>query len=278
MNILIIGAGGMLGHDLVTAFAEHDVIVADLPEWDITNEQNLKSKLQGCKLDLVINSAAFTDVEGAEDKKDLAFAVNANGVLNLAKICNELDATLLHISTEYVFSGDKKEGYNEEDQTSSLNIYGQSKEQGEKYLVENCKKFYLIRSSWLFGRALQKGKPRGKNFIDKIIELGQNQEEVKVVNDQFGKPTFTKDLSQGIKSIVLNKELFGIYHLVNEGVTTWHDLAQEAFNLSGLSTKLLPVSSNDFPSKVKRPKFSILNNNKLPKLRPWQEAVKEYLL
>ena len=126
MNILIIGAGGMLGHDLVNAFAEHDVTVADLPEWDITKAESLKKQVQSCNPEIVINSAAFTDVEGAEEKKELAFSVNAKGVLNLAKICNEQDITLLHISTEYVFSGEKEEGYSEEDKTASKNIYGQS--------------------------------------------------------------------------------------------------------------------------------------------------------
>ena len=277
MKILILGAAGMLGHDLVNAFIKGDVIPADLPEWDVAKIKDLRSKINSCQPEIVINAAAYTDVDGAEDNKEIAFKVNAEGVKNLALICKEINIPLVHISTEYVFDGQKEQGYNEEDQTGSKNVYGQSKEHGEKYLQENCEKFYLIRTSWLFGKSPQVGKPRGKNFIDKIIEKGLNQSEVKVVNDQFGKPTYTKDLSEAIKLVVEKKEPFGIYHLVNEGTASWHELAKEAFKIKGIKTKLVPVTSDEFPSKVNRPKFSSLNNNKLPKLRTWQEAVKDYL-
>ncbi len=277
MKALIIGAQGMLGHDLVNAFTNDDVIPADLPEWDITEEKNLKLKIQNCQPDIIINSAAFTDVEGAEENKELAFKVNAEGVLNLAKICQELNIPLVHISTEMVFNGEKKTGYNEDDQTSPLSIYGQSKEQGEKNLTAHCQQYYLIRSSWLFGLAKQRGKPRGQNFIDKIIELGENQSEVRVVCNQYGKPTFTHDLARMLKQLVGKKMPYGVYHLVNEGVTTWYDLAKEVFRLKQIKTKLIPVTSQEFPSRVKRPTYAILNNNRFFQLRPWQEAVTEYL-
>jgi len=277
MKILITGAGGMLGHDLVNVFVNEDIFVADLPEWDITKIEELRSKIKDCQPDIIINSAAYTDVEGAEDNKNLAIKVNAEGVNNLSLIANELDIPLLHISTEYVFDGENQAGYNEDSQVNPKNAYGQSKAEGERSLIKTCHKYYLVRTSWLFGKAPQKGKPRGKNFIDKIIELGLNESQVKVVNDQFGHPTYTKDLALGIKSLVEGKFEFGIYHLVNNGIATWHDLAKEAFTLRGIQTPLIPVESSEFPTKVKRPKYSILNNNKLPKLRTWQEAVKEYL-
>lgn len=267
----------MLGHDLVNAFIDENIFVADMPEWDITKFEDLRSKIINCRPDVIINSAAYTDVEGAEDNQDWTFKVNAEGVKNLSIIANEFNIPLVQISTEYVFDGKRQSGYDENSPTSSINAYGRSKEQGEKYLLETCKKYYLIRTSWLFGKAPQTGKPRGKNFIDKIIDLGLSQNEVKVVNDQFGHPTFTKDLSKAVKNIIDQKLAYGIYHVINEATASWYDLAKEAFTLKGIKTPLIPVVSTEFPSRVMRPKYSILNNNKLPKLRPWQEAVKEYL-
>ncbi|MBU1037207.1 dTDP-4-dehydrorhamnose reductase [Patescibacteria group bacterium] len=277
MKILILGAGGMLGHDMVTSFRQNEIISAYTPEWDITKKDILEKKIIQQSPDLIINCAAYTDVEGAEDNKDLAFKVNAEGTLNLAKICQKNKIVLLHLSTEYVFAGIKKEGYNEEDPTHALNIYGSSKEEGEKYLMANCEKFYLVRSSWLYGKASQKGKPRGKNFIEKIIELAQLKTQVKVVNDQFGKPTFTKDLAQAVKALIEEKPAYGIYHLINEGTASWYDFAGEIFKIKNIKTDLLPISSTDYNSKVIRPKFAVLNNNKRPLLRHWQEALKEYL-
>ncbi len=278
MRLLIFGAGGMLGHDLVNAFSDQDIFVADLPEWDITADyETLKSKIVEVKPEVIINAAAFTDVEGAEEKKEICFKVNAEALINLSKISKELDVLLVHISTEYVFDGLKQDGYNEEDETKAINVYGESKEKGEKNLIENCDKYYLIRSSWLFGKAIQKGKPRGKNFVDKMIELSKLEDEIKVVSDQYGKPTFTKDLAHGIKGLIESKKEYGIYHLVNENKASWYDLAQETFKLMGLTVNLKGVSYKEYDSKIERPIISVLNNNKLPKLRSWQEALKEYI-
>ncbi|MBT3690239.1 dTDP-4-dehydrorhamnose reductase [bacterium] len=278
MRLLIFGAGGMLGHDLVNAFSDEDIFVADLPEWDITADyETLKNKISEVKPEVIINAAAFTDVEGAEEKKDICFKVNAEAVTSLSKICKELDILLVHISTEYVFDGLKQEGYNEEDVTKAINIYGQSKEQGEKNLIENGDKYYLVRSSWLFGKAPQQGKPRGLNFIEKMIELSKTQSSINVVNDQFGKPTFTKDLAHGIKELIKAKKEYGIYHIINEGSVSWHDLAKETFKLMGLEVDLKPISYKEYDSQIERPTNSVLNNNKLNKLRTWQEALAEYI-
>lgn len=277
MKILITGAGGMLGYDLVNAFVNEDIIVADLPEWDITESDSLNNKIQTCRPDLIINAAAYTDVEGAEANRDLAFKVNAEGVKNLAGIASQLQVPLVHISTEYVFDGRNEKGYNEDDLTGAQNVYGQSKEQGEKHLLALCRQYYLVRTSWLFGRAPQKGKPRGKNFIDQIIELGLKQQEVRVVNDQIGRPTYAKDFALALRDLVKAKPPYGIYHLVNEGSGSWYDLAAEAFKARDLPTRLIAVPSSQFPSRAIRPQFSLLNNNKFNKLRDWRQAVKEYL-
>jgi len=267
MRLLIFGAGGMLGHDLVNVFSDQDIFVADLPEWDITaGYETLKKKIEDIKPEVIINAAAFTDVEGAEENKELCFKVNAEAVTTLSKICKDLDILLIQISTEYIFDGNNEKGYNEEDKTGALDVYGLSKEQGEKNLINNCDKYYLVRSSWLFGKALQKGKPRG-----------MNEKEIKVVNDQYGKPTFTKDLAHGIKKLIESKKEYGIYHIVNENIASWYDLAKETFKLIGLEVDLKGISYKEYDSKVKRPTYSILNNNKLDKLRTWQEALSEYI-
>lgn len=277
MKILLLGAGGMLGQDLVKVFIGDELYLGDMPDWDITEPDELREKISGIKPEIVINCAAYTDVEGAEDNRESAFAVNAEGVRNLAAICKSFGCVLVQISTEYVFEGTKRQGYDESDDTSAINVYGQSKAKGEEYLAGICQNYYLVRSSWLIGHAPQKGKPRGLNFVDKMLELGERQTSVRIVNDQFGKPTFTKDLSLAIRQLIEDKYPYGIYHLVNEGVASWYDLAKEVFRLKNMKVEVLPISSVEYPSKVSRPKCTVLNNHKFPILKPWQEALKEYL-
>lgn len=277
MKILILGAGGMLGSDVVEVLSNYDLIVADLPEWDITEAKNLKLKMQNCRPDLIINCAAFTDVSAAEEQKKLVFKVNAEGPLNLAKIVSKLDILLIQISTDYVFDGKKEGGYNEDDYTHPINVYGQSKEQAEKNIIGNCQKYYIVRTSWLFGRAIQKSRQNKKNFVDKMLELGQTQKVVKVIKDRFSKPTYTRDLAKSIKDIINSKPDFGIYHLVNEGVISWYGFAEEIFKQAEIDVKLEPITAREFFKNDIRPKNSALNNNKLPKLRSWQEALADYL-
>lgn len=275
-NILILGAGGMLGHDLTKVFAEYYPWLWDKEELDITNEQMVNEKITNIKPEVIINAAAYTNVDGAETDVELAFAINSQAIDYLSKATKALGAKFVHISTEYVFSGENKNGYNEDDKTEPINIYGKSKAEGEKILIASGVDYYLIRTSWLYGRAPQKGKPRGKNFIDTILNKASQGEDLQVVNDQFGHPTYTLDLAQGIKTLLWENYPTGIYHLVNDGVASWFDLAKYALQLKGLDAKIKPCLSTDFSSVAKRPQFSILNNNKLPKMRSWQEAVQEY--
>lgn len=275
-NILILGAGGMLGHDLAKVFAEYNPWLWDKEELDITNEQMVNEKITNIKPEVIINAAAYTNVDGAETDVELAFAINSQAIDYLSKATKALGAKFVHISTEYVFSGENKNGYNEDDKTEPINIYGKSKAEGEKILIASGVDYYLIRTSWLYGRAPQKGKPRGKNFIDTILNKALQGEDLQVVNDQFGHPTYTLDLAQGIKTLLWENYPTGIYHLVNDGVASWFDLAKYALQIKGLDAKIKPCLSSDFSSVAKRPQFSILNNNKLPKMRSWQEAVQEY--
>lgn len=276
-RILILGAQGMLGHDLAKVFTEYEPFLWDKEELDITDEAMVFEKINSLKPTIIINAAAYTNVDGAEIEPELAFAINSQSIAYLTKVCKFIGAKLVHISTEYVFSGDNPSGYNEDDKTGPINIYGKSKVEGENILFSSGVEYYLVRTSWLYGKALQKGKPRGKNFIDTILEKVELGEEIKVVNDQLGHPTYTFDLSQGIKTLLWENYPTGIYHLVNEGVTSWFDLAKYALQLRALDAKIKPCLSSDFASVAKRPKYSILNNNKFPKLRSWQLAIDEYL-
>jgi dTDP-4-dehydrorhamnose reductase len=215
-------------------------------------------------------------VDGAEDDKINAFKLNSEAVKNIVEAAKNINAKIFHFSTEYVFDGKNNNGYSEDSEVNPINVYGQSKADGEKYVLKYVQG-YLIRTSWLYGYAPQRGKPRGMNFIDTMIKLSQEKTEVKVVNDQFGKPTYTKDLAQAVLELWRGNYDPGIYHLVNEGVCSWYDLAQMAFEIKAIKTTLFPISSSEYPVKAIRPKYSVLQNNNFPKLRTWQEALKEYL-
>jgi len=277
LKILILGAQGMLGQDMAEALASYKPILFDRENLNLTDFSRVKEKLNRIRPNLIINCAGYTDVEKAEDNKDAANLINGAVVGDLAQICRDLNIILVHISTEYVFDGEKKEGYDENDETNSQNAYGKSKALGEKLLLKNGQKYYLIRTSWIYGHNLQKGKERGVNFVDRMIELAQEKEELNLVNDQFSKPTYTKDLCEAIKKLIEEKHEFGIYHLVNEDKTTPYEFAQEIFKIKKIDIKTSPISYQDYPSKVDRPINAILNNNKFPKLRSWKQALPDYL-
>ena len=276
-KILILGCGGMLGHDLTDVFSDYDLTPWDLPELDITNHDLVEKKLTELKPSIVINAAAYTDVDGAENKAELAFKINAEAVGNLAKVCQKIFAIFVHFGTEYVFSGNNENGYSEEAPTDPINIYGQSKAKGDELLKENCEMYYLIRSSWLYGRSPQVGKPRGLNFVQTMIKLASEGKEINVVSDQFGKPTYTLDLAKKTREIIENTMPCGIYHTVNEGVCSWYEFAKKIFEFKNISAKLNPITSKEYMLPTPRPKYSVLINTKLEPLRKWEEALKDYL-
>lgn len=272
MNIVIIGAKGMLGSMLGTVFAEYSPMLLDKEEIDITNEQNVREVLRSANATHIINAAAYTNVDAAEEQKEAAFLVNETGVKNLAMVAKELSATLVHMSTDYVFPGTSEDGYSETDSPGpSVNEYGNSKLAGERALKESGCNFYLVRTAWLYG-------PNGKNFVDTMLQLAQTKKNLSVVEDQVGSPTFTKDVALYIKTLILEQYPFGIYHAVNSGNASWFEFAQKIFEyMQNMPVVVKPVSSLEFPRPAKRPAFSILHNTKGPQMRLWQDALREYL-
>lgn len=281
MAIIILGAKGMLGRSLVEVFSrDHDVLAWDQEELDITDADALKRRFREMRPRFVINAAAFTDVDGAEANTRAADLVNGVAVGLLAEACAEWGSVLVHYSTDYVFDGENPNGYDEDwVPTKSVNAYGRSKLLGEQALwrigLERLP-FYLIRTSWLYG-------PHGKNFVDTMLKIGREQQEVRVVDDQHGKPTYTEDLAHATLEIVSGDEEkyeTGAYHVTNEtppGGITWYDFAVEIFRIAGMPVRVLPIPSREFPRPAARPRYSVLVNTKLFKRRPWEEALREYL-
>ena len=271
----------MLGHDLEIAFHGDDFIALGREELDIRDSEKLKETFFSIQPDVVVNATGYTDVDKSEEEEDKASEINGYAVGALARACREIDATLVHFSTDYVFSGTKKEGYNEEDTPEPMNAYGRSKLVGEELLIEEMElldeefpiegKYFLIRTSWLFGH-------NGDNFVAKMLNLAKTKKEIRVVDDQFAKPTFSLDLARQARWLVASNEYpSGIYHITNEPETTWYKFAKKVFELAKIDVNIIPCSSEEFKTKAKRPKYSSLLNNKLPNLRFYEEALKEYL-
>lgn len=271
MQILILGAKGMLGTALAEELKDLNPICWGKDDLDITKEDQVKEKIGKLKADIIINCAGYTDVDGCEKNKEVCFNVNSTSSLYLTNIAKDIDATLVYISTDYIFKGDKKEGYKEHEKYSPINIYGKSKAEGEKIILNRLKKYYIIRTSWLFGK-------NGKNFVDTIIKLAKEKPFLEVVNDQVGCPTYAKDLAKQIRFIIKTKPPFGIYHITNREPCSWFEFAKEIINQTKIEKNINPITSEKLKRAAKRPQCSILINTKLPNLRPWKEALKDYLI
>lgn len=269
-KILILGSKGMLGRALVQEFQDCNLTSWDKNNVDITKRKVLQNKISRLKPDIIINAAAYTNVEEAEGNQEQTLKVNGKAVGYLAQIAKKLNAILVHYSTDYVFEGKNRKGYKENIQPNPINVYGKSKFLGEALLRRHCEQYYLIRSSWLFGK-------EGINFIDKILQKAQSNATLTVVNDQWGKPTYTRDLARATRQILEQERPFGVYHITNEGKTNWYQFARKILLLKGIKTKMKPISSQEYRSRAKRPMYSILLNTKLPRLRHWEEALEEYL-
>lgn len=277
MKILILGSKGMLAQDLKLIFKDKKLILWDKEELDITNEKMVKKKIEELKPRIIINTAAYTDVDKAEIEKELAFKINGKAVGYLVKTAFQINSLFIHFSTDYVFGQNKKQGYKESDfPLNPLNVYGASKLEGEKNILkEKSLKYYLIRISWLFGPSKERGKY--KNFVETILKISKEKDEIRVVNDQFGKPTYTLDVAKTLRYLIENKKPYGIYHLPNEPSTSWYHFAKKIIEITGQRTKIIPCKTKDFPRPAKRPRYSVLINIKIPKLRNWQEALRDYL-
>ncbi len=276
MKVLVTGARGQLGTDLVDVLIrENDVFGFSHQELDITKPHKVLKIVNEIKPDIVIHSAAYTDVDGCELNPEKAYRVNALGTKNVALACQESEIPLVYISTDYVFDGIKSQPYLESDVVNPINVYGKSKLEGEKFVQSLLKKFFIIRTSWLYGK-------RGRNFVKTILNLAQNQRELKIVNDQVGSPTYTLDLAQKISELI-EFPYYGIYHITNQGFCSWFEFAREI--IGGLSLKgirIIPIESRELNRPARRPSYSVLENYSLklkglPLLRDWKSALKEFL-
>ncbi|NAT10271.1 dTDP-4-dehydrorhamnose reductase [ANME-1 cluster archaeon AG-394-G06] len=288
MKVAILGANGQLGSDLVETFGE-DAIPLTSRDLDVTDPERVKI-LNVLKPDVIINTAAYVRVDDAEVEVEKAFQVNTIGALNVAKVCNEIDAVNVYISTDYVFDGAKGEPYEEGDVPNPINVYGLSKYTGEIFTRNYSKKYYIIRVASLYGKAGARGK--GGNFVDFMIQRAKKREGIKVVDDVFMSPTCTKDVSIMLKRFLdlglglgLGiKPAFGVYHMVNEGYCNWYEFTREIFTVLGwdAQNQIIPIRSSELKRLARRPIFSALRNTKLDdlglKMRTWKDALREYLM
>ncbi len=268
MKILVTGSKGMLGQDLCPILEDEDfeVIETDVDTLDITDEKNIEEVFNEKHPEFVIHCAAYTNVDKAEEDKETAFKINAKGTENLAKACKKADIPILYISTDYVFDGTKQGKYLPNDKTNPINVYGESKLAGEKAVQEN-EKYYITRTSWLYGH-------HGKNFVETMISL-KDKEELKVVDDQIGCPTWTVELANGIVKLIKEEMPYGIYQICGSGHTSWYGFAKKIFELCNFNVNLKPCTTDEFPRAAKRPENSIMENNKI--CRKWETALKEYI-
>ena len=267
-KVLVTGAYGMLGQDLCPILEDngYDVVETDVDIMDITKYEDIDKMFSYEKPEIVIHCAAYTNVDKAEEDIETARLINVTGTENIAKACKKYNATMVYISTDYVFDGQGTEPYKPMDKTAPLNNYGLTKWEGEEAVRNNLEKYYICRTSWLYGHY-------GKNFVETMISLA-DKPELKVVDDQVGCPTWTVDLSDAIVKILETKP-FGTYHTCGGSSTSWYGFAKEIFEQAGLKVNLKPCTTDEFPRPAKRPAYSIMDNDGL--LRDWKQALKGYM-
>lgn len=279
MRIAIIGADGQLGSDLVKFLSKHDLFLLYYPDFDITKPEDAKKILLKIHPEIIINTAAYHRVDECEDNPAMSFAVNSIAVRDLAFICRGLQSVLVHFSSDYIFNGTKNAPYIEEDTPNPLNVYGVSKLAGEFFVQNILKRYYIVRTSGLYGETGCWGK--GTNFVDSMISLEEAGKAIKVVNDQTVTPTSTLELAQRIGELIETNH-FGLYHLTNEGQCTWFEFAKKIFNILGRNPNLIPIDSQTYGAKAQRPFFSVLENRKAKKIKltdfsSWEKALEDYL-
>jgi len=283
VKVAVTGANGQLGTDLCQALHNFDVIPFTHADIEIADVVSVKEAMLKHKPAVIINTAAYVRVDDCEDEKDKAFSVNALGARNVAVVAQELGAKLVHISTDYVFGGEAEPQttpYTEFDTPVPLSIYGKSKLAGENLVRHFCLRHFIVRASGLFGVAGSSGK--GGNFIETMLRLAKERDELRVVNDQAFSPTYTKDLATKIAQLI-QTEYYGIFHITNRGACSWYEFTREILKLAGITTPVVPITSDQYPQKARRPRYSVLDNSHLRLLgmddmRPWQEALKDYLV
>lgn len=275
MKILVTGFKGQLGYDVVNEAKRKGIeaIGVDVAEMDITDKKQVNEVIKSQNFDAIVHCAAWTAVDKAEEMEEACRKVNVDGTKNIANVCKELNIPLMYFSTDYVFNGEGEKPWSEYDERHPLNVYGQTKYEGE-LAVEALEKHFIIRIAWVFG-------VNGHNFIKTMLKLGKENEKVNVVSDQIGSPTYTFDLAKLVIDII-QSDKFGTYHITNEGLCSWYDFACEIFRQANMDVEVVPVDSTAFPAKAKRPSNSRMSKTELDKngfyrLPTWQNALQRYL-
>ena len=282
MKVAVIGANGQLGADVSREFNRtgNDVYELSHSDIEIGSPKSVDEALAGAKPQIIVNTAAMHNVENCEKEPLKAHEVNAMGPLNLAIVARQIGAVLIHVSTDYVFDGSKKEPYLEADPTMPLNVYGNTKLAGEAFIRANADRYFIMRTSALYGRNPCRGKG-GRNFVELMLKLAGERDELRVVNDEVVSPTATSELARQIVALS-RTDNFGLYHATAEGSCTWYEFAKKIFELANVKTNVVVAAPSEFPSKVPRPKYSVLENNALKVLglnsfRTWEEGLRSYL-
>jgi dTDP-4-dehydrorhamnose reductase len=276
VKIVVTGAGGMLGRELVKILSErHQVIGLSHAELDILDLEGTKKTIYKIKPELVIHAAAYTDVDGCERNPDKAYSVNTIGTQNVALACQKAEAILLYTSTDFVFNGTKGKPYLEWDKPEPINVYGKSKYAGERVVAHLLNQYYIVRTAWLYGE-------HGRNFPATILAKAKEEKNLEVVSDQVGSPTFTYDVVKGIEKLIETGS-FGIYHMVNTGECSWYEFARKILDLAGYRDwEVKPITSEQLGRPAKRPSYSVLRNFSLERvagiaMRSWEEAIAEFM-
>ena len=276
MKVLVTGVKGQLGYDVMAELAKRNIeaIGVDIDEMDITDKISVEKVIGEAAPDVVVHCAAYTAVDAAEDNEALCRRVNADGTRNIAEVCKKLDCKMVYISTDYVFDGQGTRPWEPDDERHPLNVYGQTKYEGELAVQENLSKYFIVRIAWVSGK-------NGKNFVKTMLKLAETHDKLTVVNDQFGSPTYTYDLARLLVDMI-QTDKYGIYHATNEGICTWYEFACEIFRQAGVKIEVTPVPASEYPAKAKRPENSRLDKSKLTengfeRLPSWQDALGRYL-
>jgi dTDP-4-dehydrorhamnose reductase len=277
MIVLVTGGSGQLGQALQFVAADYPEIefhFASSAEADITDKEKLIAVFERLKPDFCVNAAAYTAVDKAESEPEKAALINVTGAKNLAEICKAFNATLIHISTDFVFDGSKQSPYSETDATNPQGVYGQTKLLGERAIENTGGKYYIVRTSWLYSQF-------GANFMKTMLRLASERDSLNIVNDQIGTPTHAVDLAHAIAKIILStKHEYGLYHYSNEGVASWYDFAKKIFEINNVKIDVNPIPTSQFPTPAKRPAYSVLDKSKIRRVfgvsvRDWQTSLEK---
>ncbi|MFR8152804.1 MAG: dTDP-4-dehydrorhamnose reductase [Romboutsia timonensis] len=276
-NILVTGSTGQLGSDVVKELLKrgYSTLSPNRSEFNLCSEDSIRNYILNSNCEAIVHCAAYTQVDKAEDEKDLCIKINTTATKHIVKCAKILDIPMIYISTDYVFDGTKDGEYTENDETNPINIYGESKLAGEKYVQEILDKYYIVRTSWVFNI-------NGKNFIETMLRLSKANNQLSIVNDQIGSPTYTKDLSRLLVDM-LETSKYGLYHATNEGYCSWYEFANTIFKLANINIDIKAINSNEYASRAKRPLNSKLSKDKLIEygfkpLPHWEDALKDYLI